>query len=92
MNYDINTNVEDDVVNDQKWCGIDLIQIYINVSINDNENIIINSFSNFDTSNIKKIRITGGMIKKSIFEEINYIKSLTHLFIDETSIFESYIN
>lgn len=94
-NYDSNTEVKGDVANDHKWCGIDLSQIYIEVSINGKDPVssdgILNAISSAGITYVQTIDITGGYVSSSIMSEIKGITSLTNLKISERAALESYI-
>lgn len=95
MNYDSNIEVEGDVIDDKKWCGIELIQIFIEVSINDNDFVLSDSIANAallsQVTNINKIKIRRGLINKKMMEEMKNLILLTHLIIEETAFLESFI-
>lgn len=93
--YDQNTDVEGDVANDNKWCGILLSNSYLEISLNDNDFVSTDTIENaIKLSNvvtITKIIIKGGMVKKSHFNEIASQDYLDTLIIQETAKLESYI-
>ena len=95
--YDSNTDVENDSENDLKWCGIDLIQLYITVSINERDAIngatltkAVESES-LSISEVKTIEIQKGMIKTLHLNEIKLFISLTKFTVSEEASLESSI-
>lgn len=92
-NYDLNTDIEGDKENDRKWCGIDLIQLYISVSINGNEPIITDSLLNAVGSNqinqVNSIEIHQGLVKTSHLNELKSFTSLSSFNISKNAFLES---
>ena len=93
--YDSNIEVKDDIKDDLKWCGIDLIQLYITVSINEQQPINCSTLTDAtqlkSVSEIKSIEIIQGMVKKTHFEELKSFTDLLRLTISENAILESSI-
>ena len=88
--YDSNIEVKDDIKDDLKWCGIDLIQLYITVSINEQQPINCSTLTDAtqlkSVSEIKSIEIIQGMVKKTHFEELKSFTDLLRLTITENAI------
>ena len=93
--YDQNTEVEDDIIGDNKWCGIDLYPLYIKVSINGKEPILSTSISEAielcEVETVTTVEIQQGMVKSTHFKELNNIESLEKLTINEKAFLESSI-
>ena len=91
--YDANTDVEGDVPNDLKWCGIDLIQLYITVSVNDkpavNSSTLASAAELSGETEIKSIEIMQGMVKKTHMNELRTFPQISRLTITENAVLES---
>ena len=93
QNYDANTDVEGDVKDDLKWCGIDLVQLYLTVSINEQQSVQSSSLASAAelslVTEVKSIEIQQGMVKNTHMIELRTFPSLSRLTITENTILES---
>lgn len=93
--YDKNTEIEGDEANDYKWCGINLIQLYVTIKINENEPVqsssLVNAAGSTPISDVKNIEIQQGMIKKIHLNELKTFTQLKYLTINEEAVLESSI-
>ena len=96
-NYDNSVLVEGEIAGDMKWCGIDLIQMYVTVSVNSlnsvNSATIENaaSLSGIDDLNeVSRIELKKGLVTEVILKEIREkFTELTTLVIDSNALMQS---
>ena len=91
--YDENTDVEGDAENDYKWCGIDLVQLYISVSINEKESVncptLAKGVELNSVEEVTSIEIRQGMIMKSHLDELKNYPYLSTFVITENAVLET---
>ena len=82
-----------DVKDDLKWCGIDLVQLYLTVSINEQQSVQSSSLASAAelslVTEVKSIEIQQGMVKNTHMNELRTFPSLSRLTITENTILES---